>query len=290
MSNDEIEISVIVPTYERPSQLGKLLKRLCKSSFKKFQVIVVDQSTKPFNIDKFKNKINIQYHHVSFRGAALARNFGARLAEGRIIAFTDDDCIPARAWLENAYVIFKNMNIVGLEGRIYPERFKTNPAKYRIVTNLNRENYAFMTANLFVLRECFLLLNGFDERFNEPHFREDTDFGWRLKELGKVVFSNTVQILHPSEKLNSRSQRTNFFIHDALLFNKHPENYMKLFIMEKHYIHTEGFWKYFLEGFSRHRVEYALLIKLLKNDEVNLGYFPLPEIFLLLNMQLSQKE
>jgi GT2 family glycosyltransferase len=278
MSNHEIKISVIVPTYERPLHLHKLLRRLSKSSFRYFEVIVIDQSAVAANIEDFKKTLVIQYHHVSFRGAALARNFGAKFAKGAIIAFIDDDCIPAKTWLENAYICFSHNEIVGLEGRIYPERNKTNPLKYRIVSNVGRENYAFMTANLFVLRELFVKLEGFDERFNDPHFREDTDFGWRLQNVGEVMFSNDVKVLHPSELQKAGENRNNFFVHDVLLFMKHPEKYLKLFVLEQHYIYTEGFWDYFLQGFVRHNADYSLLHKLLAYKSVNLGYIPMQKL------------
>lgn len=287
MPYDEIEVSVIIPTYERPRLLKRLLHRLSKTSFRPFEVIVVDQSAVPLQVEEYKKKLNLQYHHVSFRGAAVARNYGASIAKGKIIAFTDDDCIPAKNWLELAFHCFENQDIIGLEGRIHPEKHKTNPSKFRIVSNIGRENIAFMTANLFVKRKHFIQLSGFDERFNQPHFREDTDFGWRLQKMGSVVFSDEVKVLHPAEKLLSGQNRHHFFVHDALLFSKFPDKYLELFVLEEHYIHTEGFWEYFLQGFQRHQVHYAMLNLILANSSVNLGYVPLAKILMLLNCNSS---
>ncbi|WP_018887669.1 glycosyltransferase family 2 protein [Paenibacillus massiliensis] len=279
MSRNEVEISVVIPTFERHGYLLKLLRRLCQSSFKKFDVIVVDQSQLPFDVCEFENKLNIQYHHVTFRGAGLARNYGAKYGDGAIIAFTDDDCIPAKDWLEKAYAMFQAQDIVGLEGRIYPERFKTNPQKYRVVSNFGLENVGFMTANLFVRRECFQKVAGFDERFNNPHFREDTDLGWRLESLGEIQFSENVKVLHPSERKKVEENRNHFFTHDALLFYKHPEKYIELFIKEQHYIHNEEFWGYFFQGFERHHIDKVLLFKLLEHGSINLGYIPMSRLF-----------
>ncbi len=46
-----------------------------------------------------------------------------------------------------------------------------------------------MTANFFLRAEAFHTLNGFDLLFDNPHFREDTDLGWRALDLGRVPFS-----------------------------------------------------------------------------------------------------
>lgn len=281
MSNSEIQISVIIPTYERAEFLKRLLDKLTISSFKNFEVVIIDQSRSSFEIRKYSQIMKIQYHHVSFRGAALARNYGAKLAKGDIIAFIDDDCIPNNEWLANAYHCFSKNDIVGVEGRVYPD--KTNPKKYRIVSNIGREGYAFLTANLFVLRDCFNKLDGFDERFNEPHFREDTDFGWRLQQSGEVLFSEQVSVLHPSEIKKSSNNRVHFFEQDALLFAKHPVRYIQLFALEEHYINTSGFWEYFISGFKRHQVSYSLINGILNSESINLGYIPLPEVLALVN-------
>ncbi|WP_339305810.1 glycosyltransferase [Paenibacillus sp. FSL L8-0435] len=279
MSGYEVKISVIIPTYERSSYLLRLLRRLCQSRYKHFDVIIIDQSEQPTNVDRFLDRLNMQYHHVSFRGAGLARNFGAKIATGAIIAFTDDDCIPSKNWLSKASELFLEKDIIGIEGRIYAPKYKTNPKKYRVVSNRGLENFGFMTANLFLKREYFHRVGGFDERFNNPHFREDTDFGWRLQRYGEILFSEDVKVLHPSERYREETNRNHFFVHDALLFHKHPEKYLELFIKEKHYITNSKFWENFLSGFERHHVNKELLHKLLQHNSIDLGYVPLFRIF-----------
>ncbi|CAM4481014.1 glycosyltransferase [Paenibacillus phoenicis] len=283
MSSHEITFSVIVPTYGRPAHLRNLLDCLCLNSFRNFEVVVIDQSEIPTNVTEYKNKLNLNYHHVSFRGAALARNYGAKQAVGKILAFIDDDCIPSRRWLEEAYICFQDKDIVGLEGRISPGKYKNNRKNYRIVSNIGREGLAFMTANLFVFRDHFIRINGFDERFNNPHFREDTDLGWRLQDLGNVMFSDKVKVIHPIEIINSNQNRVHFFVHDPLLFKKKPEKYIELFLIERHYIHTCGFWDYFLKGFERHGIDYNLIKKLLSCRSLNLGYVPLHKLLPLID-------
>jgi len=129
---------------------------------------------------------------------------------------------------------------------------------YRTVTNEGFEGIAYMTANLFVKRDVLEQIGGFDQRFDNPHFREDTDLGWRALKYGRIPYAGDVVVFHPPHKRDiereSLSERAKFFVHDPLLFKKHPQKYIDLFVKEGHYKKTGGFWHYFLEGIDRHGV------------------------------------
>ena len=252
--------SVIVPSYERHSSLEVLLKSLSKQTFGNFEVIIVDQSGKPFkDIDKYITEgMDVYYIHSHIKGAVKARNTGAWYARGKVLAFTDDDCIPVKEWLEEAYRLFENYNIIGVEGVIKSSELN-NPA-YRTVTNEDfKTGIAFMTANLFLQREVFNAINGFDEQFDNPHFREDTDLAWRALEYGNIPFGDKAEVFHPPHKRQiqreSQAERCRFFEKDALLLKKHPQKYMELFLLENHWRNTPGFWENFIEGAKKYHID-----------------------------------
>jgi len=143
-------------------------------------------------------------------------------------------------------------NIVGIEGAIKSDHL--NDPAWRPVTNLGCRGIGFMTANLMVRNWTFQKLNGFDIAFDRPHFREDTDFGWRMQELGNVPFAEDVEVFHPAQprglERESHASRAKFFEKDALLLKKHPKKYRELFLIEAHYAVTEGFWENFQRGMS----------------------------------------
>lgn len=244
--------SLVVPTYDRHLQLEKLLHSLQNQVERDFEVIIVDQSDDPYagadNIYGFP----VTYYHTPVRGAVRARNTGAMLAQGKIIAFLDDDCLPAADWLLNARAYFDNPDTVGVEGLIYSDHLCDSD--WRPVTNIDFEGIGFMTANLLVRSSIFQFLGGFDLQFDHPHFREDTDFGWRMQEIGKVPYANNVKVFHPAHsrisERESAATRDKFFQKDALLYRKHPEKYRRLFMLERHYENTPGFCQNLLLGFS----------------------------------------
>jgi glycosyltransferase involved in cell wall biosynthesis len=248
--------SVIVPTYDRPKSLSRLVQLLAAQTWRDFEVIVIDQSDAPWPDREREFGLDLYYVHTDLRGAVYARNRGADLATGRVLAFIDDDCEPCARWLEAAQTQFSTEDIVGLEGLISsgPVRDKD----LRSVTNVGFEGIGFMTANLFVRAEVFHQIDGFDLAFDHPHFREDTDLGWRLQQAGPVPYCREAAVYHPpqSRKLERESvaERSKFFEKDALLFRKHPKKYVELFWRECQWTHNPLFWKYLIRGARRRRI------------------------------------
>ncbi len=247
--------SVIVPTYERYQNLMRLMKRLEDQSFPEFEVIIVDQSRKASEDEIAAFEIDTLYVHESIRGAVRARNTAAFYARGSILAFIDDDCLPASDWLEKAAAYFTDPEVVGLEGLVRTD--KIDDPEFRSVGNENFRGIGFMTANLFLRLGVFNAINGFDERFDKPHFREDSDLGWRALDMGKIPFGFDVQVTHPphprSDERESHEERNRFFEKDALLLKKHPQRFKQLFLAEPAN-KTPEYWEHFQRGCQKYGV------------------------------------
>lgn len=245
--------SVVVPTYERHDQLSSLFERLQLQTERDFEVIVVDQSAERWGGSEQEFGFSVLYYHAPVKGLVRARNTGAMFARGEIIAFTDDDCLPHESWLLNARKYFLDRKVVGVEGLIYSDH--PNDPEWRQVTNLGFAGVGFMTANLMVRSAAFQQTSGFDQKFDKPHFREDTDLGWRLLELGQVPYAEDVVIFHPAQsrkiKRESTEVHARYFENDALLVTKHPEKYCELFHKEAQWKKTPGFWENFERGFRK---------------------------------------
>jgi glycosyltransferase involved in cell wall biosynthesis/GT2 family glycosyltransferase len=243
-------LSVVVATYERHDHLHRLLESLSKQTCRDFEVVIVDQSAQRWPGAGVDRGLDLVYVHSDVRGATKARNTGAFLASGEIIAFTDDDCVPDATWLENASRYFDDGAVVGVEGMITSD--KLNDPDYRTVSNVGFEGVGFMTANLFLRRSTFCAIAGFDERFDNPHFREDTDLAWRALEHGAIPYGRDVRVFHPPHRRDiareGHEERNAFFEKDALLAWKHPRRYRTLMAAEGHFVATAGFAGHVLRG------------------------------------------
>lgn len=96
------EISVIIPTRNRPTALAQCLESLAaqEPSSGCFEVLVVDDgSSCVLDIDRFGSQIDLTVLRQNPSGPAAARNLGLSHARAPLIVFTDDDCRPCPLWL-----------------------------------------------------------------------------------------------------------------------------------------------------------------------------------------------
>ncbi len=240
-------VSVVIPTYQRPELLNACLEALSKQTLSPecYEVIVVDDEPSPVTaevVTSFSRArvgaivggtiqtmtddgervryIPLLHHH----GPAAARNAGWRAARGEVVAFTDDDCLPARTWLESGLAAMDE-GLDGVSGQVWvplppdPSDFDLNLA--------GLERSKFVTANCFYRRGALLEVDGFDERFVVP-WREDSDLFFSLIEAGKQLDEAPGAIvLHPPRPapwgVSLKEQRKSMF--NALLYKKHARLY-----------------------------------------------------------------
>lgn len=105
MPQEPAFISVIIPTYARPGRLRQCLTALGAQTWPRdaFEVIVVDDGSPQALddvVDAFRPGLNIALARQENSGPGAARNRGAGIARGTLLAFTDDDCLPEEGWLE----------------------------------------------------------------------------------------------------------------------------------------------------------------------------------------------
>ncbi len=229
----EKKISVVVATYKRPQLLRKCLEALARQDMRinEFEIVVVSDGPD----ERTRNTIHgidhlilpyVQYITLEKNsGPAAARNAGWRKANGQLVAFTDDDCLPQPQWLSslwNAYESFGSPALVAFSGSVvvpvseHPTDFELNTA--------HLEHAAFVTANCACTRNALLLIEGFDERFTVA-WREDSDLEFKLLENHIPIHKiEQAVVVHPVRKaswgVSIREQKKTMF--NALLYKKYP--------------------------------------------------------------------
>jgi GT2 family glycosyltransferase len=97
------EVSVVVPTFERPDQVDRLLAGLDVQTLapERFEVVLADDgSARPPEPGARAYRVEVVRQEDRGFRAAAARNLGAAAARGDVLAFLDQDVVPAADYLE----------------------------------------------------------------------------------------------------------------------------------------------------------------------------------------------
>jgi len=144
-------VSVIIPTYGRPAQLAACLRALA-----------------------VQDRLQVELVRQPHRGPASTRNSGTARARGAVLAFTDDDSLPAPEWLHWLVADLDPDAGVAVGGRTV-NALARNPfstASQLLVTYLyayynadHQRARFFTTNNLAFPRRAFERIGGFDTSF-----------------------------------------------------------------------------------------------------------------------------
>ena len=200
--------SVIVPTYNRLSQLKKTLTSLFGQSFTDYEIIVVnDGGTDETHeyLTQLASQGKLVYYKQVNSGPAIARNLGLKNANGDYIAFTDDDCIVPKDWLKKYHEYFQNNSAAGLGGasRTGDESnlfAVTNDVIVNFLKNAintaQGSQITFLTTNNTVYKKSSLeKVGGFDKCFRIG--AEERDLNYRLHMAGEVLqFDGSIVVDH----------------------------------------------------------------------------------------------
>ncbi|PQJ33099.1 glycosyl transferase family 2 [Nonlabens arenilitoris] len=102
----ELNFSFIVPVYNRPEEVEKLLISISRLDYNKdFEVVIVEDGstlTCEAVCSRFRESVNISYFFKSNSGPGESRNYGMCKAKGNYFIILDSDCILPKGYLQAA--------------------------------------------------------------------------------------------------------------------------------------------------------------------------------------------
>jgi len=105
-----LSVSVVIPTYNRPNDLQRCLESFSYVAYDSWDIVVVDQSEDDRThtmVGRFTASLpQLHYRRLRAKGTSRARNVGAEVATGEIIAFLDDDCTVPPDWLSRVAAVW----------------------------------------------------------------------------------------------------------------------------------------------------------------------------------------
>jgi len=177
-------VSIIIPTYKRPTNLERAINSAVNQTYEFIEVIVVDDND-PNTIYREQTEIiankynylpNFKYvkHSRNLNGAA-ARNTGVKHADGDYIAFLDDDDefypdkislqISALKTMPESFAAVYSGYILRLENRIIREKYELPAGNLQL--DLLKMTVALKAGStLLIKKSVFSELHGFDTSFS----------------------------------------------------------------------------------------------------------------------------
>jgi glycosyltransferase involved in cell wall biosynthesis len=207
-----IEFSLVIATLQDDGELESCLASMVNlKGSSAFEVIVVDQNEDNHIanvIARLENKLEIVHIRVDFVGASRARNVGAQAARGNWLGFPDDDCLFFPNTLLEVERLASDQSLQVITGQTVDEFGAPNVLRWKTEkTFFDRwKMFGCLTeATLFIQRDIFIHVNGFDENFGPGATfpaAEGIDLMNRLfAAFGNVgaCYSPRIQMRHPSK-------------------------------------------------------------------------------------------
>ncbi len=204
------KVSVVIPSYNEGSYLGRLLDALTRQNFVGFEVIISDAQSKdstPAIVDTYKSRLDLKFIQTPPRGPAAGRNRGAQLATGEWLLFLDaDDDI------DDPNFISELINVAEFHSwGTASARIKHADASWReqIGSNINYHYIKLLAKTrhpvapgwcILTRRSVFEKNQGFNEKI---HFGEDYDYVTRVGGSGFGFVESTyyyVDLRRPREE------------------------------------------------------------------------------------------
>jgi glycosyltransferase involved in cell wall biosynthesis len=185
-------ISIVMPVYNSERLLGECLAAVNASTFRDYEVIVVDDSS----TDRSREIATAHGARVVPSGGRLgpgrARNKGVEHARGDIVFFIDSDVVIRPDTLGRLVSAFdRDPGVAGLMAVQSPTmRFRNLCSVYKnlwmyytYVRRAGQDVPLFYTTAAAIRRDAFITSGGFDVNYVDPNI-EDTDYGQKLASQG----------------------------------------------------------------------------------------------------------
>ena len=176
------------------------------------ELIVVDNNSSDDTravVERFREAsfLRVKYLKESKQGLSFARNTGVREATSSIIAFTDDDCVPARNWITTIDGEFRgDPSLAILGGRVEPfensdEGLGTRHLSERVQIDTYELLHTWMIGcNFAITRKAIDVLGPFDTGLGRGTLvdsGEDRDLLYRALKRGfNMVCSPDLLVYH----------------------------------------------------------------------------------------------
>lgn len=225
-------VSVVVCSYNGAATLRGCLESLMDLDYPDYEVILVDDGSLDNTPEIANDFPQVVYYHQENRGLSVARNVGARLAKGEIVAYTDSDCVVDEHWLRYLVDAMYDQGVAAIGGpNITPPSdgwvakcVAASPGNPSHVMLDDQHAEHVPGCNMAFHRETLLGLGGFDPQFRQAG--DDVDVCWRFLDAGLPIgYASGAMVWHHRRATVAAyaRQQKGYGRSEAMVHFKHPQ-------------------------------------------------------------------
>lgn len=217
-----VTVSIIIPCHNEERYLKGCIDSVLAQSYKDFELIMVDDGSSDGSgriIKGYKDK-RIRYirNAVSLNGAR-ARNKAISVARGRLLFFTDADCIVDKDWLRSGVECFRKNDCVGVEGQLYyvSKGYKTTLSD-QLTIDVDIKGH-WMAGNVAYSRDILSKVGVFNPEYE---FMQDRELALRVREIGDIAFCSGMTVTHLKKRWSCKGfwRKTRRIIYKIMLYKR----------------------------------------------------------------------
>jgi GT2 family glycosyltransferase len=224
-------VSVVVCSYNSERTMEACLASLEVLDYPDYEVIVVNDGSTDRTLEISERFPFCRIISQPNKGLSVARNVGAEVATGEIVAYTDSDCVADPDWL--TYLVAKmeasdlaacgGPNFPPPEDSLVPAAVAVSPGgpTHVLISDEVAEHIA--GCNMAFRRDVLMALGGFDPVYRAAG--DDVDICWRFQDAGHAIgFSPAAIVWHFRRNTVGAyiKQQRGYGKAEALVYAKHP--------------------------------------------------------------------
>jgi GT2 family glycosyltransferase len=193
-------LTAVVPVFNKRDLLRRSLDSIVEAARRcgRVELILVDHYSTDGSWQLLREYLNdATVARLSGGTISAVRNYGARLARGRLLSFLDCDVVVPADYFQRLIKVFETSGAaaVGCECGIPAAPHWSERAWYELhVIRRDGDRHYLNAANFAVRRDAFDYIGGFDEKL---HVGEDTDVCARLLAAGhRVHEAQALSVVH----------------------------------------------------------------------------------------------
>lgn len=234
------KVSIIIPLKKSNEHLKKCIEHCLGLDYPDYEIIILPDGEEKLAYPKTR------VISTGAIGPSEKRDIGIKYAQGKILAFLDDDTFPAKDWLKKAIENFEEENVAAVggpaitpesdslrqraSGLVYSSLLASGGFTYRYIPKKKHQVDDYPSCNFLIRKSIIEKLGGFGSKFWPG---EDTKLCLHIaKDLNKkIIYDPEVLIYHHRRPLYKKhlKQVASYALHRGYFAKKFPKTSRRVF-------------------------------------------------------------